>query len=120
MARYDLYPNPSARERPHTPFLLDVQNDFIDAIGSQVVIPVRDAASFGLRARLLNPLVEINGEPFVLDTAALGAIARIELRQPQHHLRGQQPLVTAALDALLSAFSARQQVRRHNTSTAGI
>jgi toxin CcdB len=104
VARYDLYANPSVRERPHTPFLLDVQNDFIDAIASRVVIPVRDAASFGPRARLLNPLVEINGEAYVLDSAALGAIARSELRQPVGNLRAQQPLVAEALDALFGAY----------------
>jgi toxin CcdB len=31
MARFDVYANPEASERKHTPYLLDVQNDYIDA-----------------------------------------------------------------------------------------
>ncbi|RZU03142.1 CcdB family protein [Rivibacter subsaxonicus] len=104
MARYDVYANPSVRERPHTPFLLDVQNDFIDAIGSRVVIPLRSAADFGPPALRLNPVIEVDGLEYVLDTAALGAIVRSELRQPLANLRIHQPLIAEALDALFGAY----------------
>ena len=54
MARYDVYPNPEASERKHTPYLLDVQNDYIDALTTRVVVPLRTEAAFGPRARNLN------------------------------------------------------------------
>ena len=30
MARFDVFANPTAVERKHTPYFIDVQNDFID------------------------------------------------------------------------------------------
>ena len=39
MARFDVYPHPDAAMRAVTPFLLDVQNNFIDQLQSRIVIP---------------------------------------------------------------------------------
>ena len=44
MARYDVYANPEASERKHTPYLLDVQNDYIDALTTRIVVPLRTEA----------------------------------------------------------------------------
>jgi toxin CcdB len=41
MARFDVYANPTAAERRHTPFYVDVQNDFINTLSSRVVVPLR-------------------------------------------------------------------------------
>ena len=41
MARFDVFANPDASERRHTPYLIDVQNEFIDALTTRVVIPLR-------------------------------------------------------------------------------
>jgi len=59
MARFDVYTHPEAEMRSTTPFLLDVQNNFIDRVASRVVIPMRDAVAFGPRMRDLNPLFDI-------------------------------------------------------------
>jgi toxin CcdB len=104
MARYDLFANPVPAERRRTPYLLDVQNDFIDGLASRVVIPLRTVAAFGPRARDLNPLLEVQGTEFVLDTAALGAILTSELRQPVANLKPQQPAIQVAMDALFGAY----------------
>ena len=39
MARFDVYANPVVAERKHTPYFLDVQNDYIDHIATRVVCP---------------------------------------------------------------------------------
>ena len=54
MARLDVYANPDAAERRHTPFFVDVQNDYIADIETRVVIPLRREAAFGPRARDLD------------------------------------------------------------------
>lgn len=104
MPRYDLYANPVAAERRHTPYLLDVQNEFIDGLATRVVIPLRTSAAFGPRASDLNPLLQAQGAELVLDTAALGAIALAELRRPVDNLRPQQAAIAEALDALFGAY----------------
>ena len=103
MARFDAYANPEATERRHTPYLVDVQNDFIDALNTRVVIPLRKESIFGARAKNLNPLLLVGGESVVLDTAALGAVPAIELKKRVANLGDQRALVLEALDALFGA-----------------
>ena len=104
MARFDVYANPVVRERQETPFFLDVQNDYINGLGTRIVIPLRREAAFGPRAQRLNPLVTIDEDPLVLDTAALGAVPLKLLKRPVANLRPHQGDITSALDTLFGAF----------------
>ena len=104
MARFDVYANPQASERKLTPYLLDVQNDFIDALSTRVVIPLRREAAFGPKARNLNPVLVVGADNTVLDTAALGAVPVSELRKPVANLRQDSPAILEALDTLFGAY----------------
>jgi toxin CcdB len=104
MARYDVYANPEASERKHTPYLLDVQNDYIDALTTRVVVPLRTEAAFGPRARNLNPSFSVARHAVVLDSAAMGAIPLAELRKPVANLREERPTIQEALDTLFGAY----------------
>jgi len=104
VARFDAYANPDVSERKHTPYLIDVQNDFIDALTTRVVIPLRKEAAFGARARNLNPLLVVAGENVVLDTAAIGAVPLSELRKRVANLREDRALVQEALGTLFGAY----------------
>ena len=103
MARFDVYANPAAAERKHTPYLLDVQNDYIDSLPTRIVVPLRREAVFGKRARNLNPAFTIGADKVVLDTAALGAVPRTELRKTASNLREARVAVQEALDTLFGA-----------------
>ena len=104
MARYDVYANPEAAERKLTPYLLDVQNDYIDVLMTRVVIPLRRESAFGPPARDLNPVLAVGADKVVLDTAALGAVPTSELRRPVTNLRQQCEAVQEALDCLFGAY----------------
>lgn len=104
MARLDVYANPDAAERRHTPFFVDVQNDYIADIETRVVIPLRREAAFGPRARDLHPLLQVAGEPVVLDTAAIGAVPTAELRKRVGDLCAARAEIQEALDALFGAY----------------
>jgi len=104
VARFDAYSNPDALERRHTPYLVDVQNDFIDALTTRVVIPLRKESAFGPRARNLNPVLIVAGDSVVLGTAAIGAVPLSELRKRVSNLREHRALVQEALDTLFGAY----------------
>ena len=104
MARYDVYANPTASERKHTPYFVDVQNEYIDGLSTRVMIPLRREAVFGPRARNLHPLLEVLGENVVLDTAALGAVPLSELRAPIASLQERRAEAQEALDTLFGAY----------------
>jgi toxin CcdB len=104
VTRFDAYANPDASERRHTPYLVDVQNDFIDALTTRVVIPLRKESAFGPRARNLNPVLIVAGDSVVLDTAAIAAVPVSELRKRVSNLREHRTLVQEALDTLFGAY----------------
>jgi toxin CcdB len=104
VARYDVYANPTAAERKHTPYFVDVQNEYINGLSTRVMIPLRREAVFGPRARNLHPLLEVLGENVVLDTAALGAVPLSELRAPIASLQERRAEVQEALDTLFGAY----------------
>lgn len=104
MARYDVYANPAPNERAVTPFLLDLQNDYINGLGTRVMAPLRAESQFGKPARGLNPVFLIGDIGVVLDTAALAALPVHLLRQPVVSLRAQAAVISNALDTLFGGF----------------
>jgi toxin CcdB len=104
MARFEVFANPDRADAKLTPYLVDVQNDFIAGLDSRVVIPVRRASDFGPRAERLHPLVAIKGEDMVLDTAALAAVPASVLARRVGDLRAQRGVIADALDALFGAY----------------
>ena len=104
MARFDVYKHPDPQLRKTTPFLLDVQNEFLDGLTTRVVIPMRIGTSFTLRARDLNPVFTIEGKEVVLDTAAMAAFPSLQLKRPTHNLKNEAKTVTGALDTLFGSY----------------
>jgi len=104
MAHFDVYPNPAVAERKHTPYLLDLQNDYIDGLSTRVVAPLRKATAFGPRARNLNPMFTVSEEDLVLDASTLGALPVSLLRKPVANLRDARAPIQEALDTLFGNF----------------
>jgi toxin CcdB len=104
MARFDVYANPEATERKHTPYFVDVQNNHIDHLGTRVVVPLRRESAFGPRARNLNPALTVGADSVVLDTPALGAVPLAELRKPVASLTASRAEIQEALDTLFGAY----------------
>ena len=104
MARFDVYANPEATERKHTPYFVDVQNNHIDHLATRVVVPLRREMAFGPRARNLNPVFSVGADQVVMDTPALGAVPCSELRKPVANLGAEREHVLEALDTLFGAY----------------
>ena len=104
MATYDVYPNPDTEDRAATPYLLDVQNNFLE-IDTRVVVPLHDASRFGLAlVRDLNPELVVQDKILIMNTAAIGAIPAADLRLPLANLAGQSAAIQNALDTLFGGF----------------
>ena len=104
MARYDVYANPDIQDRAATPYLLDVQNNFLE-INTRVVVPLHDAGRFRLASvRDLNPELAVQEKMLIMNTAAIGAIPAAELRRPIVNLASQSAAIQNALDTLLGGF----------------
>ncbi len=103
MARFDVYLNPDVTERKLVPFLLDMQNTFVD-IDSRVVIPLYAVTRFGVRAGSLNPELLVQGKRVVMNTSALAAVPLSALRQPVANLVADRNAIQEALDTLFGGY----------------
>ena len=104
MARFDVYAHPDATLRRTTPYLLDVQNEFISGLDTRVVVPLRKATLLKLRLRDLHPEFEVGGTAVVMDTPSLAAFPARELGPCVGSLRDKQADIAGALDSLLGAY----------------
>lgn len=103
MARYDVYVNPSAGERVHTPYVLDVQNNHLSPLATRVVIPLRSARALATPAQGLNPALTVEGKPLWLDTASLAPVPVAMLRKSVGNVGTQATAVLDALDTLFGS-----------------
>lgn len=104
VACFDVYRHPDSDLRKNTPFLLDIQNDYLSGIDTRVVVPLRTTDYFGLRMRDLNPILDVAGMKVVLDAAALAAFPAAELRSPVDSMKQQTDLIVNALDTLFRSY----------------
>lgn len=104
MGRFDVYANPFVAEHAHTPFLVDVQNDHLGLLASRVVIPLRTVASFGRPASDLNPVLSVQDQSLVLDTANLAPVPGIRLKSRVDRIDTEREAVLTALDTHFGSF----------------
>jgi toxin CcdB len=105
MAQFTVYRNKNPRSRAAVPFLLNVQSDLLEEMQSRVVIPLTKAAALTRKpVAHLMPVVEFEGETYVLMTPHLAAISRDDLGPPAGSLVEQRDTIIAAMDFLLSGF----------------
>lgn len=104
MAQFDVHTNPRPASRAAIPYVLDVQNELLAALGTRVVVPLIRRDRFGTPARKLNPVFAVNGDTVVMSTAELAGIRRSELGPPVASLAMERPAIVAALDLLISGL----------------
>lgn len=105
MARFDVYRNLGNHAKT-TPYLLDVQSDFLEDLDSRMVIPLRSLQQFSkinLPARL-TPIIAIDRDEFLLETPKMAAVPKHVLRSPVTSLKNAQDEITGAIDFLFYGF----------------
>ena len=105
MAQFTVYRNKNPRSRATFPFLLDVQSDLLDELQTRAVIPLTKAAALTRKpVAHLMPLVQFDGDTYVLMTLQLAGIARNDLGPPAGSLAEHRDMIIAAMDFLLLGF----------------
>lgn len=105
MARFDVYRN-SGPLASTTPYLLDIQSQLLDGLGTRVVIPLRRLDKFPAvsLAKDLTPIFEIEGVSCILETPKLAAVPTHFLKSLVTSLNGQQSDISNALDRLFHGY----------------
>jgi toxin CcdB len=105
MAQFAVYRNRNTHTKALFPLLVDVQTDLLDELLTRVVIPLSKAPALTRKpARVLAPVLRLEGEEYVLMTPELAGIPRSALGVPVGSLAAQRDTILAAMDFLLAGF----------------
>jgi toxin CcdB len=102
MAQCDVYVNANPDTRTLIPYLLDVQTDFLNRLGTRVVVPLIGVAQMGGVIQQLHPLFVIEGVTVAMSTAELAGVPTRSLGKLVTSLQNQRSEIIAALDLLFT------------------
>lgn len=105
MAQFDVYKNRNASTATVYPLLLDVQHAVLDTLKTRIVIPLAITDKGQVKPlEVLAPLVEFEGEHYVLLTPQLSAVSVQRLTDPVGSLVAFRADIVAALDFAFTGF----------------
>lgn len=101
MARFDVY---RLSGRGDARFVLDVQADLLEALGTRIVVPLLPEKNAPKPAKGLNPVFILDGQPLVMMTQFMAAVPDRDLKVHVSSLAVHQDAITQAIDLLLTGF----------------
>ncbi len=103
MAQFDVYPNPVEELRATHPYVVQVQSHFLKRPVAVMAVPLAPLEA-QRHATVLNPMLEVAGQAFVLETLAIGSFEPGELRSPLTNLGRDAQAIWNALDFALHGY----------------
>jgi toxin CcdB len=105
VAQFTVFRNKNPQSLSAVPFLLDVQNDLLSDLETRVVVPLSPALAMkGKTLGQLMPVLEIEGERFVMLTPQMAGIPKSELGAPVTRVEHHRFEIIAAIDFLLTGI----------------
>ena len=105
MAQFIVHRNTNPAAQGTVPYLLNVQSDLIEDLGTRVVVPLYPASAMkGEILRTLTPVFEVDGAPYVMMTPQLAGIPRKSLGAAVADLSSKRDEIIAALDLLITGI----------------
>jgi toxin CcdB len=119
VSQFAVYRNKNRRTQSQFPFLLDVQVNLLAELKTRVVVPLTKAPKLAKRPMdRLTPIVEVDGDEYILLTPQLAGIQSTELGPSVASLAEQRQTVVAAIDFLMTGVTRDGCRRRQGTPTA--
>jgi toxin CcdB len=105
MPQFAVYRNENLGSCEEFPYLVDVQADLLEELGTRVVVPLaKSEALIDFPTQYLTPLITFQGRPYALLTPQLAGISRDELGPQAGSLADQEHAISTAIDFLLRGF----------------
>lgn len=99
MARYDVFEHPN-----NNSYLLDVQSDLLEILGTRVVVPLVRLNQVSVLAKRLNPVFEIKGVQVTMAPQNIATVPKTILKTPITNLKNEFDKITQALDMVFQGF----------------
>jgi toxin CcdB len=105
MPQFTAYQNQNVQTQKLFPLLLDVQTDLLDELQTRVVVPLASAdKSAAKQISRLTPLLDIDGEDYLMLTPQFAGINKNEFGKAVADLSSSRTQIVAALDFLVTGF----------------
>jgi toxin CcdB len=105
MAQFSVCRNKNPQTRSAVPLLLDVQNDLLSDLETRMVVPLCPLSAVkGQTLRTLMPILEIEGEHFVMLTPQMAGIPKSEIGPPVGQVDHYRFEIIAAIDFLVTGI----------------
>jgi toxin CcdB len=105
VAQFAVYRNKNPRTKATFPFLVDVQSDLLEPLGTRVVIPLTKAPGLTKKpVSHLTPEIPFSGDRYVLMTPQLAGVSLSDLGPVAGTLVEERQAILAAVDFLLMGF----------------
>lgn len=102
--QFTVYLNANKASVGDVPYLLDIQNDLIDAFKTRVVVPLVSPSKVQVAVSRLMPIFEIEGTSLVMDTTLMAGISSRLIGKKVADLSHERSRINAALDVLISGI----------------
>lgn len=105
MPQFSVYKNKNARTKAAYPYLVDVQSDLLEPLQTRVVVPLAKLTALRKKPiRDLTPVIDIDGQKYLLLIPQLAGVARSELGSPVASVSAHRNEIIAALDFLITGI----------------
>jgi toxin CcdB len=105
VAQFAVYRNKNPRTKATFPFLVDVQSDLLEALGTRMVIPLTKAPGVAKKpVSHLIPEIPFSGDRYVLMTPQLAGVSLSDLGPVAGTLVEERRAILGAVDFLLTGF----------------
>lgn len=104
MARFDIYRNPIVPDRSHTPYVIEVQSDFLSAFNQRVCVPLVVDGSMPGQTERFNPGLCVESQTVRLHPLGMGVFMVGELRDRVGHGKASALQLETALDMLMRGY----------------
>ena len=105
MAQFSVHVNLNPASRGAYPFLLDIQSELLNDLGTRVVVPLAPPGSRrGPPLGRLMPQIRVDGVDYVMLTPQLSGISVRHLGYEVENLSSRRTEIVAALDFLVAGI----------------
>ena len=105
MPQFSVYKNKNPKTRSTYPYLVDVQSDLLNDLGTRVVVPLIKRTSLSKKPiKNLMPAIRIDGQEFIMMVPQMAGIAASSLGARVASAIEHRGEVVAALDFLITGI----------------
>jgi toxin CcdB len=105
MAQFVIHQYKNATSKSIIPYLLDIQNSFLEDLETRLVIPIYPATILlGKRLTKLTPTIEIDGVDYFLMIPELASISKTHLGVEIVNISQHRTMVLSAIDLMVTGF----------------